>query len=1092
MQLRPNSPVAASGPLPAAVTEATASPGPGETLAPEVRENLERSFNMPLQAVRVHTDARAHAAVGSLGARAFTYGTDIFVGAKESSRDVALMAHEVAHVIQQQGEPVLQMAGGRGADHFEREAETASTSVRQGQSVAIQHRTNGPTIQGLGLSDILDGLANLAANVPGFTLLTVIIGRNPINLRAVERNFTNLLRGFIGLIPGGELLFQTLDHYGVVARIGAWVEQQAATFGLSYEYFRGRFTAFTDSLGWRDIFSPSDVWRRARDIFTEPINRIQNFISRLISQAIAWLKETFMEPLSGFCREIPGYGLVTMLLGRDPFTNTPVPRTALNVVRGFAEFIPGGTEKVNQLVESHALERAYAWFIQETQARNLTWERVTGTFTAAWNSFRLEDVLHPIDTLRRVVGLFRPLLTDLVSFAGAALMKLLELIFEAVMGSGGARVLAIIKRARATFNTIIRNPVGFLRNLLGAIGQGVRQFMTNILRHLRDGVIAWLTGPVAAAGIQMPERWDLPGIIGFVLQILGLTWARVRQKLVNLLGERVVAGLESAFRLIQDIRRLGLVAALRERVTEFFGQLREAALGSIRNFIQQRLVMAGITQLISMLNPVGAVIQAIIKTYTTIQFFIQKINQILDVVESIVDSIAAIAAGAIGAAANFVERTMARTIPVVLDFLARFIGLGDVGAQVQTTIRNLQASVDRMLDRAVEWIRTQASRIGQAVAGGVRGAINAITQWWRARKEFRAEGGEPHQLSIEGSGTNRRVILASTPAEYAGKIRAMTLPANKEPNRQNALGILTRIGLAMRDAAGTGPAAQAAGDRIDPLMGDLATETARFLPAAAAGASTPPIFGGPSAGAFGTTVAVERLTSAHEAGSGPSIEDGHWPILRQRMDGGSTYYVRGHLLNDNLGGTGAQWHNLAPLTQATNNRSAVSMLHTFENAVKTAVASGDAVNLTVAMTYGRSARGTVATRARNTITPDGNDIAAIIEKERFVPTSVRCVAHRINAQGVRTPLSSSNVSNTIDENLDHYTLRAGTRTPLNINTASAAQLRSLNGVDVAAANQIISVRSAGPFRDRADALARLGGALWHQMVSTSGISVRCS
>ena len=101
--------------------------------------------------------------------------------------------------------------------------------------------------------------------------------------------------------------------------------------------------------------------------------------------------------------------------------------------------------------------------------------------------------------------------------------------------------------------------------------------------------------------------------------------------------------------------------------------------------------MAGITQLLSLLNPVGAVIQAIIKTYTTIQFFIQRINQILDLVESIVNSIAAIAAGAIGAAANFVERTMARTIPVILDFLARFIGLGDVGGQVQTTIRNLQA-----------------------------------------------------------------------------------------------------------------------------------------------------------------------------------------------------------------------------------------------------------------------------------------------------------------------------------------------------------------------------------------------------------------
>jgi hypothetical protein len=153
-------------------------------------------------------------------------------------------------------------------------------------------------------------------------------------------------------------------------------------------------------------------------------------------------------------------------------------------------------------------------------------------------------------------------------------------------------------------------------------------------------------------------------------------------------------------------------------VTEFFGQLRDAALGSIRSFIQERMVMAGITQLLSLLNPVGAVIQAILKTYTTIQFFIQRINQILDLVESIVNSIAAIASGSIGAAANFIERTMARTIPVILDFLARFIGLGDIGGQVQRTIQGLQARVDQMLDRAVDWIRNMARNFASRALGG--------------------------------------------------------------------------------------------------------------------------------------------------------------------------------------------------------------------------------------------------------------------------------------------------------------------------------------------------------------------------------------
>ncbi|HEV2861674.1 MAG TPA: DUF4157 domain-containing protein [Pyrinomonadaceae bacterium] len=769
---------------PTGLADFAGTAGPGEPLPQAVRPQLEETFGVSLEGVRVHTDARSADVASSLSARAFTYGTHIFLGPRERPTDMRLIAHETAHVVQQQGGTPTPQPLSEGVNNaYEREAERASAAAVGGERFTVQERTPSPRVQRLGLSDILDGLADLAANVPGFTLLTVIIGRNPINMRAVERNFTNLLRGFMGLIPGGELLFQILNRYGVVERIGRWVSDEVASLGLTFDYLRRRFTDFTGSLGWRDIFSPGDVWRRARNIFTEPVNRITAFVSRLISQAITWLKETFMQPLSDFARRIPGYTLVTVLLGRDPFTGAPVDRSPLNLVRAFAEFIPGGAEKVNQLVESRALQRAYDWFIQETRARNLTWDRVTGTFAQAWNSLRLEDVLHPIDTIARIADIFRPLMGDLVGFAGAALMKLLELIFEAAMGAGGARVLAILKRAQATFNLIIRDPVGFLRNLLGAVGQGVRQFMTNILRHLQQGVIAWLTGPVARAGVQMPERWDMRGIVWFVMQILGLTWDRVRQKLVRVLGERTVAMLESGFQLIQDIRQRGLVEALRERVTEFFGQLQEAALGGIRSFIQRQLVRAGIMQLLSLLNPVGAVIQAIVKTYTTIQFFIQRINQILDLVESVLNSIAAIAAGSVSAAAGLVERTMARTIPVILDFLARFIGLGDVGAHVQRTIQSLQERVDQMLDRAVAWISTMAQRVGTAAAGAARAVVSRLVDWLGLRKAFQTDDGESHSLYVENP-EQPTLMLATRPQAFEAYLRALVVPSSDRPRTQ--------------------------------------------------------------------------------------------------------------------------------------------------------------------------------------------------------------------------------------------------------------------------------------------------------------------
>jgi hypothetical protein len=882
---------AQAAPAPAAPAARLSQPtNGGEALPESLRRDMEPRFGADFSRIRIHRDVRAAQASRQLNAAAFTIGHQIYFGQGQWQPDSAagreLIAHELTHTIQQ----------------------GAAGQIRRSGPTAVAVNSP-PAVQRLGMGDALNYFADAANAIPGYTLLTLIIGRNPINMQVVERNVTNVLRAFIGLIPGGEILFQVLQRYGVVDRIGNWVNTQTAALGLNFQTVRDAFVRFTGSLGFSAIFDPGEVWQRALTIFMPILGRITGFVGGLVTQAVIWLKETFMEPLSGFCRQIPGYGLVTVMLGRDPFTNAPVPRTALPVVRAFAEFIPDGTEKVDQLVQSGALERAYTWFQQETGARNLTWARVTGTFTAAWATLQLSDVLHPIDTMQRMVGLFRPLFVDLVSFAGAALMKLLELIYEAAMGAGGRRILDILMRARSTFIVIIRNPVGFLRNLLGAVGQGVRQFMNNILGHLRDGVIAWLTGPVARAGIQVPERWDARGIIWFVLQILGLTWANVRGKLVRLIGEPAMATLEGGFALINDIRERGLVVALRERVTEFFGNLRESALGAIRSFIQERIVMAGITQLLSMLIPVAAIMQAIQKTYTTIQFFIQKINQILDFVESIVNSIAAIASGAIGAAATFVERTMARTIPVILDFLARFIGLGDVGAQVQTTIRNLQGAVDRMLDRAVDWIRNQARNLAS-----------------------RALGGDPTAPSGERV---RNALREAIPIvnRYAGRpvgalvLRPLLLPV-KLRHRLSRLDVVPQ-GTLWAVAAAASP------EVIEPTTAQVAAGTP-----ATGSPRTRITFAGVNGLGFGVHMLADPVGPDHLAGTSVSQS----LRLELREGGGSRagmvsiasrqgLYRLGHLLNRYLGGPGNDWRNLTPITPSANT----SHYYAVENRLKALV-----------------------------------------------------------------------------------------------------------------------------------------------------------
>src|SRR5207247_749270 len=114
---------------------------------------------------------------------------------------------------------------------------------------------------------------------------------------------------------------------------------------------------------------------------------------------------------------------------------------------------------------------------------------------------------------------------------------------------------------------------------------------------------------------------------------------------------------------------------------------------------------------------------------------------------------------------------------------------------------------------------------------------------------------------------------------------------------------------------------------INDLLEQLSEITKTLMSGSAWGKSSPTVYG-PAVNTFGSSAAIERLTSEHDEGSpaGNAPGNAQWEILRTRRSasGGSSYYVRGHLLNNNLGGP-ANWSNLTPITQETNNRSAESM-----------------------------------------------------------------------------------------------------------------------------------------------------------------------
>ena len=80
-----------------------ASRGGGSPLSKASRTFFESRFGADFGQVRVHAGTLAHEASEALKARAFTHGSDIYLGGGESPADHGLMAHELTHVVQQGG-----------------------------------------------------------------------------------------------------------------------------------------------------------------------------------------------------------------------------------------------------------------------------------------------------------------------------------------------------------------------------------------------------------------------------------------------------------------------------------------------------------------------------------------------------------------------------------------------------------------------------------------------------------------------------------------------------------------------------------------------------------------------------------------------------------------------------------------------------------------------------------------------------------------------------------------------------------------------------------------------------------------------------
>ncbi|MGX8909714.1 phage tail protein [Streptomyces netropsis] len=346
-------------------------------------------------------------------------------------------------------------------------------------------------------------------------------------------------------------------------------------------------------------------------------------------------------------------------------------------------------------------------------------------------------------------------------------------------------LMGILAKAAGAIMKIIKDPIGFLGNLVQAVGAGLNLFITNIADHLEKGLVSWLLGTAVKAGLELPPKFDLKGIIHIIGSLLGLTWDNIRARVVRKgVPDAAMSAVEQQVPVAQSLQREGPAGASKE-ISAQAGDLKGSILQKLKSYLIPTVLIAGITWIVSLLNPASAFVRAVKGIIDIVTFIVNQGAQVVDFVNAVLDAVVAIANGAKAGVPKMVETALAASVPLLIGFLAALVGVGGLANKVKQVFHAVARPVNRAIDKIVDflakagkklWAKLQQKKGGQEKSTNnpntssdrqtpTRDHILRIISNIDTQATFTTFGHE-HTIGAKGSGTGRLITtLASNQRE---------------------------------------------------------------------------------------------------------------------------------------------------------------------------------------------------------------------------------------------------------------------------------------------------------------------------------------
>lgn len=280
----------------------------------------------------------------------------------------------------------------------------------------------------------------------------------------------------------------------------------------------------------------------------------------------------------------------------------------------------------------------------------------------------------------------------------------------AVFGAPGKAILDFLRNAGGLLIDSIYDFPAFVTTLIRAIQQGFTQFGQNFRQHLMTGLAVFLAGSLVKAGVSPPTDLSLKSIVKVVLEALGISVSGLRQRLAKRIGEENVARLERTWDVLSSILGGGL-GGLAGGLVAYLGDLKTMVIDGIKVWLVTNVIQAGLKKLATLFVPGGGLVTLIQTVIKVVTFLRDRAAQVASLFKVVSDSAVPLARGDVKKTADRVEYALALTLPLTINFLAEFLGLGGIGKVIKNVLRKGGELVNKAIDKVIEMATSTWRRI---------------------------------------------------------------------------------------------------------------------------------------------------------------------------------------------------------------------------------------------------------------------------------------------------------------------------------------------------------------------------------------------